>query len=153
VVFCPPIAVFANKDHARERDITEGLALTVECDQHPHTARAKLEAILGPATMVVRSGGKWTDPATGQAHDKLHLHWRLRAPARGEALPTLKQARDIAARLVGGDPSNKPVCHPIRWPGSWHRKAEPVLCEIETANPDQEVDLARLDLRCPNRFC
>jgi hypothetical protein len=155
VVFCPPIAVFANKDSARERDIAEGLALSVECDQHPHVARAKLEAILGPATMIVRSGGKWTDPATGQAHDKLHLHWRLRAPARGEALPTLKQARDLAARLVGGDPSNKPVCHPIRWPGSWHRKAEPVLCEIETANPDDEIDLAAalaaLTAACPER--
>ena len=38
VVFCPPIAVFANKDGARERDIAEGLALSVECDQHPHVA-------------------------------------------------------------------------------------------------------------------
>jgi hypothetical protein len=26
VVFCPPLAVFANKDHAREQDIIAGLA-------------------------------------------------------------------------------------------------------------------------------
>jgi hypothetical protein len=104
-------------------------------------ARAKLEEILGPATIVVRSGGKWTDPATGEVQDKLHLHWRLRTPAHGDDLPVLKRARDIAARLVGGDPSNKPVCHPIRWPGSWHRKGEPVLCSIDTANPDCEIDL------------
>jgi hypothetical protein len=142
VVFCPPIATFADKDHARERDIAEGLALSVECDARPHQARAKLEAILGPATIVVRSGGKWTDPETGEIHDKLHLHWRLREPARGDDLPALKRARDIAARLVGGDPSNKPICHPIRWPGSWHRKGKPILCSIETANPDREIDLA-----------
>jgi hypothetical protein len=104
-------------------------------------ARAKLEEILGPATIVVRSGGKWTDPATGEVQDKLHLHWRLRIPARGDDLPVLKQARDLAARLVGGDPSNKPVCHPIRWPGSWHRKSNPVLCSIDTAIPDREIDL------------
>jgi hypothetical protein len=104
-------------------------------------ARAKLEEILGPATIVVRSGGKWTNPGTGEIQDKLHLHWRLRIPARGDDLPVLKRARDLAARLVGGDPSNKPVCHPIRWPGSWHRKNQPVLCSIDTASPDREIDL------------
>jgi hypothetical protein len=141
VVFCPPIAVFADKERAREIDIVEGLALSVECDQHPHMARAKLEEILGPATIVVRSGGKWTDPETGEIQDKLHLHWRLCVPARGDDLPVLKRCRDLAAQLVGGDPSNKPVCHPIRWPGSWHRKNEPVLCSIDTAHLDCEIDL------------
>ena len=59
IVFCPPIAVFKDRQHARERDITQGLALSVECDQHPQAARQKLEQILGPATVVVRSGGQW----------------------------------------------------------------------------------------------
>jgi hypothetical protein len=141
VVFCPPLAVFANKDHAREQDIALGLALSVECDSNPESARVRLEALLGLATTVVRSGGIWIDPRGGE-HDKLHLHWRLAKPACGAtALKQLKQARDLAARLVGGDPTNKAVCHPIRWPGSWHRKAEPRLCEIETANPDREIDL------------
>jgi hypothetical protein len=140
VVFCPPLAVFANKEHARERDITRGLALSVECDQDPLVARHRLEALLGPATAVVHSGGIWID-ANGVAHDKLHLHWRLASPASGAMLVKLKQARDMAARLVGGDPTNKPICHPIRWPGSWHRKAEPRLCVIDTANPDREIDL------------
>jgi hypothetical protein len=141
VVFCPPLATFTNKERAREQDIAEGFALSVECDQRPREAAAILERLLGQPTMIVRSGGKWTDPASGQIYDKMHLHWRLAVPARGEGLRKLKQARDLAARLVGGDPSNKPVCHPIRWPGSWHRKAEPVLCETEEAHPDQEIDL------------
>jgi hypothetical protein len=142
VVFCPPIATFTDKIRAGEQDIAEGLALSVECDSRPYEARVRLEAILGPATVVVRSGGKWIDPETGEIQDKLHLHWRLRVPARGAELQTLKRARDLATRLVGGDPSNKPVCHPIRWPGSWHRKGEPILCSIDTANPDREIDLA-----------
>jgi hypothetical protein len=141
VVFAPPLAVFADKVSAKEADIIEGLAITVECDARPYRARARLEAILGPATLVVRSGGRWTDPETGEVQDKLHLHWRLRIPARGDELPALKRARDMAARLVGGDLSSKSCCHPIRWPGSWHRKGEPVLCSIETASPDSEIDL------------
>jgi hypothetical protein len=142
VVFCPPIATFTNKQRAGEKDIAEGLALSVELDQHPQQAREQLEQILGPATVTVKSGGSWTDPVTGEACDKLHVHWRLTKPAaQGAAIAKLKQARDLAARLVGGDPSNKPVCHPIRWPGSWHRKATPRLCAIETANPDVEIDL------------
>jgi hypothetical protein len=142
IVFCPPIAVFTNREHARENDLAEGLALSIECDQQPQQAKQRLEQILGPATFVVASGGKWTDPATGETQDKLHLHWRLRVPARGENLARLKQARNLATGLVGGDPSNNPVCHPIRWPGSWHRKATPVLCQIREQNPDQEIDLA-----------
>jgi hypothetical protein len=140
IVFCPPIACFTTKDQAREKDLFEGFALSVECDARPHEARPVLETLLGPATFVVRSGGSWTAP-DGAAHDKLHLHWRLAQPARGAALTKLKTARDLAARLVGGDPSNKPVCHPIRWPGSWHRKAEPRLCAIEAMEPDRELEL------------
>jgi hypothetical protein len=56
-VFCPPIAVFngASQWQAREQDLLKGLALSVECDEHPHEARATLEEILGPATAIVRS--------------------------------------------------------------------------------------------------
>jgi hypothetical protein len=118
-----------------------GLVLSVDCDQHPDEARETLERILGPATVVVRSGGKWTDE-TGQAHDKLHLHWRLSKPARDGALPELKRARELAARIVGGDMSNVPIVHPIRWPGGWHRKGEPVLCTIAAEDSDAEIDLA-----------
>jgi RecA-family ATPase len=140
VVFCPPLAVFSSKDHAREQDLLEGLALSVECDQHPSEARTTLEHLLGPATVVVKSGGIWVNGGN-TPESKLHLHWRLARPATGKALAELKQARDLATRLAGGDPSNKPVCHPIRWPGSWHRKAEPRLCEIERVNADVEIEL------------
>ncbi len=96
VVFCPPLAVFGNKDHAREQDLLEGLALSVECDQHPGEARTILEDLLGPATVVVESGGTWVNG--GMPENKLHLHWRLVRPATGKALAALKQARDLAAQ-------------------------------------------------------
>src|SRR5262245_9522119 len=114
VVFCPPIATFHNGDHAREKDLLAGLSLSVELDQHPHEARRALEDVLGPATLVVRSGGRWCDPETGDVENKLHVHWRLARPACGsENLARLKRARDLAAHLVGADRSNLPVVHPL----------------------------------------
>jgi hypothetical protein len=140
IVFAPPLATFSVKDRARESDILEGLALSVECDRHPQEARQTLEELLGPATVVVRSGGRWVNGGD-VAEDKLHLHWRLTVAARKDTLAKLKQARILATRLVGGDASNVPPCHPIRWPGSWHRKAEPRLCQIADADSDREIDL------------
>jgi hypothetical protein len=141
-VFCPPIAVFNGANgRAREADLLKGLVLSVECDQYPDQARNRLEELLGPATMVVRSGGQWVDPDDGLPQDKLHLHWRLALPASGDTLDNLKQARKLATAIVGGDHSNIPIVHSLRWPGSWHRKAKPRLCEIVSCNADAEIDL------------
>jgi hypothetical protein len=142
IVFCPPLATFGNDKTATEQDVSEGLTVTVECDECPAAARAKLEAILGPATVVIRSGGIWND-GNGGAQDKLHLHWRLTQPARGrDDLVKLKRVREICARLVGADPTSIPISHPIRWPGSWHRKAQPRLTEIVACDADVEIELA-----------
>jgi hypothetical protein len=141
VTFCPPLATFSDKVRAREQDIVEGVPISVECDEHPQQARITLEDILGPATCVVRSGGIWTN-GDGEIEDKLHLHWRLTKPISGKPnLDKLKLARKIAASIVDGDPTCVPINHPMRWPGSWHRKAEPRLCKIETLNADIEIDL------------
>ena len=141
VVFAPPIATFVSADGAREVDLQNGLALSVECDTHPHESRTKLEVILGPATIVVASGGEWTNPDTGEVEDKVHLHWRLTEPTRDRAdHERLKQARSLAADLLGSDPSSKPSVHPMRWPGSWHRKGLPRLARI-VAESTNEIDL------------
>jgi hypothetical protein len=87
-VFCPPVAVFIDREHAREQDLVCGPALSVECDQHPQEARQTLERILGRATVVVCSGGMWTN-GDGVIEDKLHLHWRV-APAVKEKPNLLK---------------------------------------------------------------
>jgi len=142
IVFCPPLATFREKQGAAEADLVEGLTLSVECDENPAAARATLEPLLGPVTIAVRSGGIWQ--SNGVSYAKQHLHWRLRAPAQGkEQLAKLKRVREIAAHLVGADPTTAPICHPLRWAGSWHRKAEPRLCEIiaDASNIDHEIDL------------
>jgi hypothetical protein len=142
MVFSPPTCVFSNTHHAREDDVLAGLVLSVECDRAAHDARRQLEDLLGPTTVVVRSGGQWLDD-DGEAYDRLHLHWRLAQPARNpDDLTALKGARASASRLVGGDGTNNPVNHPIRWPGSWHRKKEPRLCSILAVEPDVEITLA-----------
>ena len=141
-VFCPPLAVFSNGEHAREEDLLEAPALSVELDAHPRAALAKLVNVLGPPTVLVRSGGQWVDPQNRGSEVKLHIHWRLAEPARGDDLAVLKHARRLATKLVGGDPSNVPTVHPMRWPGSWHCKRDPVLCEIEAEDPDREIALA-----------
>jgi hypothetical protein len=142
VVFCPPVATFNNAKHAREQDLAEGLVLSIECDAHPQAAREKLEKLLGPPTLVVESGGMWVNPETGKGEPKLHLYWVLKVPARNrDELARLKQARRLATTIAGGDASNVTIVHPIRWPGSLHRKGESKLCRIIACNPDTEIEL------------
>ena len=91
--------------------------------------------------MVVASGGEWINPA-GEVQPKLHGHWRLSEPTRtAEEHGKLKAARRLATALVGGDATNIPVVHPIRWPGSVHRKGQPKLARIVGFHPDAEIDL------------
>jgi hypothetical protein len=144
VNFCPPLVTFPLNGRAREQDILEAPAISIELDQNPSAALETLERLpgIGPATFVVRSGGTWINPTTGEIEDKLHAHWRLKKPARGGDIAKLKQARRLATELVGGDHSHIPPSHPIRWPGSWHRKAKPRLCEIvDNDHIDFELDL------------
>jgi len=117
---------------SRDTIEAEGLALSVECDATPAAARTRLEAILGPATVVIASGGEWTDPATGEVEDKLHLHWHLTEPTQTpEDNAVLNEARRLATALVGSGATNVPLVHPIRWPRSGHREQHPHrLCQV-----------------------
>jgi hypothetical protein len=140
-VFCPPVCTMASKQQAREVDMAEGLALSVECDQRPNDAHTLLTELLGPPTLVLASGGHWTNPETGEIEDKIHLHWRLREPTRDpKDHRVLKHARDIAAHLVGADYSGTPIVHPLRWAGSWHKKDQPRLALI-IEETDNELEL------------
>jgi hypothetical protein len=139
-VVCPPMAAFRDKNSAKEADIVQAFALSVDCDKHPNAGWAQLEEILGSPTVVVRSGGVWTNG--NGPEPKVHLYWRLTVPATSaEQLARLKEARRLATTIAGGDVSNVPNCHCLRLPGSWHRKAEPRLCDIAVLNDDAEIDL------------
>jgi predicted P-loop ATPase len=143
-VFAPPVATFIGS-RARERDLANGLVLTVEADHAPAIARRHLQFVLGPPTVVVGSGGAWIDPETGEVEDKLHLHWRCKEPGRTtyeHAL--LKRARALACRFVGGDATAITPAHPLRWPGSWHRKHEPRLARIVDVRPDVEIEASEV---------
>lgn len=140
-VFCPPVATFLDSKSAKGDNICEGVALSVECDQLPQQARQTLEAILGAPTVAVESGGEWMNPKTGEVEPKVHLHWRLRKPtATPDEHAVLKEARRLATELVGGDGTNIAIVHPIRWPGSWHRKSTPRLAKV-VAVSENEIDL------------
>jgi hypothetical protein len=143
IVFCPPVTTFKSAGSAAEKDVLNGPALSIDCDEAPTRAREIIENTLGPATVTVASGGLWTDPATGEVQEKVHLHWRLTEPTRTFAdHMKLKEARRLATRLVGADASAVPLVHPMRWPGSVHRKAEPRLARIINLRDDIEIELS-----------
>ncbi|MDB5318321.1 MAG: hypothetical protein JWO24_4165 [Rhodospirillales bacterium] len=147
VVVAPPVATFLTDRGAAEVDLQNGLALSVECDAAPVQARQTLEFLLGPATIVVASGGEWVNPDTGEVEDKVHLHWRLRQPTRDAASHAkLKRCRTLAKALVGADGTSAPMVHPMRWPGTWHRKGAPRLTRI-VAEADVDLDLDEAEER------
>src|SRR5205814_10571927 len=123
VNFCPSTCTFIGPEKANKDDVCESYVLMVECDERPTTSLQNLEELLSTPTMLVKSGVVWTEPKTGEQHDKLHVYWRLTRRARdAKEHEKLFQARVLAMRIVSSDPTATPSCHPLRWPGSWHKK-------------------------------
>ncbi len=152
-VFCPPTSTFTDQKKADQAHLANGVALSVECDSDPAKARHDLTTLLGEPTVTVASGGVWTDPTTGKMHDKVHLHWRLTEPTREEAdHARLKRARRLACAFVGADATAISLVHPLRWPGSVHRKGTPKLARI-LAQSEHELELGEaleiLEAACP----
>jgi hypothetical protein len=142
VVFAPPIATFQTAGGATGKDIANGVALSVDCDENVEAAREKLENLLGPAPVVVASGEEAVDPETAKVSSKLHLHWRLTEPTREFADHVrLKGLRRLAKIIAGSDGTAVPLVHPLRWPGSWHRKGNPRLARIAAFSPEREIEL------------
>ncbi len=141
-VFAPPVCLFRNPDRANSQNVAAGPVIAVDLDRAPQEGLDRLTSVLGTPTVVVASGGRWT-AEDGRTEDKLHVYWRLLDPATSEvALVRLRHARALAAALVSGsDRTGVPVAHPMRWPGSWHTKAEPVLCRIVGGQEDRDVKL------------
>ena len=70
------------------------------------------------------------------------MHWRLSEPTTTQdEHAKLREARNLAALLVGADPTGKPVVHPLRWPGSWNRKQTPRMARISAIHEAAEINL------------
>jgi hypothetical protein len=113
-VFAPPVATFTGPQQAGTDDLANGLTLALELDSgNPMAAVRKLGALIGPPTVVMRSGGTVID-AGGAGHAKLHAHWRLSEPTRTpEDHAKLRAARHAAALLTGADRSAASLAHPL----------------------------------------
>ena len=140
VTFCPPVATFIDASSAATRNLANGLVLLVECDSAAQAARETLELILGPATVVVESGGRYSTRIRRFRSSTCTGDWSGRR-GHPEEHERLREARNYACALVGADASGVPVVHPIRWPGSWHRKDKPRLARIAVLNETVEIDL------------
>ena len=147
-VFAPPVCVFGDLKNERgtrssaEHNVALAPAIAVELDDRPSASLDALKRIIGEPTIIVASGGEWADPETGELEDKLHVYWRLDVPASDrDQLAKLKRARTAACRLVAADGTGVSVVHPMRWPGSWHTKADPRLCRIVGGEHKRDVKL------------
>lgn len=149
VVFCPPICTFLTNQKADQKNIANGLTISVDLDDcDPTIGREVLETILGPPTIVVASGGKWKNINSGESLSRIHLHWRLISPTTSLTdHERLKKIRKMLTSIAKGDSSGVPICHPFRWPGSWHTKGEPILCRILEINEDTELSLSEIEAR------
>jgi putative DNA primase/helicase len=141
-VFCVLPSTFKRERRATRADVANGLTLVAECDAHPRASLEKLTSLLGPPSFVIASGGIWTDPQTGATEDKRHGYWLLNEPTtEKEEHKRLATANRLIAKLAGADSTAGAIVHPLRCPGSWHRKAAPRLVRILEEN-DTELDLS-----------
>lgn len=140
--FAPPLCTFVSAikplepARATEGDVAQALTFSVGFDTCASRSLANLSALIGvPPSVTVASGGSCWDVEL-EDERRLHAHWILSEPAIGLGLETLNACRLRAAELSGGDLLNARLAYPTRWPGSWHRKDAPVMCQIvdETAS-------------------
>ena len=127
VVFCPPLAVFNDKDRAGRTTLREGLSCRLNAIGAPGSSRTA-EQIIGPATFVVRSGGTWIDPEAGEGQPKLHLHWRLTQARAGypRALAKLKRARELPPNWSAA--TRRTSRYVIQFAGRGSRTARTIRC-------------------------
>ena len=90
-----------------------------------------LENLIGLPTVVVENGGARANPETGETASRLYLYYRLKTSTGSrEELAKLELARELAAKIVGGDPSNMPP-----------EQLSPKIYRILTQNLDAEINL------------
>lgn len=102
---------------------------------NPDESLKAVEDLIGPATVIVESGGRT------EAGAKLHAYWRLSTPATLSDVPLACAVREELANRFNGDPSFKQAAQVIRIPGSVHFKGQPKLVTLRTVRQDATVNL------------
>lgn len=143
VCFAPPIATFTSADKADQASLANGLVISAELDSAPHQARKRLETALGPATppCCQAVAGPIPKPAKPRTSCICTGGSRFRPGTKIEH-DFLRECNRLACQLAGGDPTAIALVHPLRWAGSWHKKATPRLARIVAFNPAIELTLA-----------
>ena len=126
--------------NAKAANIFQTCAIPVDLDAGDIAAkRAHLERHLGPASLVVASGGRTSD---GQ--DKLHMYWKLTKSVSGQDLDQVVEIRRSLATAVEADASFGRLTQPIRVPGSAHGKHGVIRPVQIIADSGRENDLEDL---------
>ena len=120
-------------------DVLSLPAILIDFDKgDPDANLADVERLIGPATIVVESGGRTETGA------KLHAYWRLAEPATLADITLACRLREVLANRYGGDPAFKQPAQVIRIPGSVHFKGAPKLVQLRTVRPEATYQLASL---------
>ena len=123
-------------------------AVVVDFDKGDTEANlAAAERAIGPATIVVESGG-----TTEAGESKLHGYWVFDRAASGPDIDASCAIRLALAERFGGDPAFKQPAQVIRAAGSiWRKKGQPKLVKLRTLRPEYKYTLAGLSaaLGCP----
>jgi len=124
---------------AKAADILQMQTVVVDIDSGDiATKRAHLERHLGPASMVVESGG-----ITPEGQRKVHVWWKLTEPVEGSDIARVTRLRGDIAAKVGGDMHFRSAHQPIRVAGSvYYKNNLKTQVRIVALNADHERDLA-----------
>jgi hypothetical protein len=141
VVFCPPVCTFSDRSgRSNAENLANGLCIVAEIDGNPGENQKKIQALLGPATLIVESGGM------DGAEPKVHLYWVLFEPTREQKEhEKLRLVRELVCKYIGegADKTAKAVVHAMRWPGSLHKKnpKDVRLARIVGGQPERTIKL------------
>lgn len=123
----------------------QGLAIVLDMDIHPRQSLSRIREILGPPTLVIRTGTKATFPAGCEPEDRLLVHWRLAQPAMPGDHQELEECSHLACAQTGmGGGCMAPIGAYARWPGTLNRREPGCLASIGEINPEAEVTLSEV---------
>lgn len=115
---------YVNPGGTGKKDVIALPAVLVDFDKGDAAgALRELEATIGPATVVVESGG------VNEFGPKLHAYWKLKSDETA-LVDQICGIREQLAREHGGDTAFKQAAQVIRIPGSVHFKGAPKLVKL-----------------------